>query len=280
LTTTQRGIAFFVLSQAFLAIEAALIHHYGMSGLTVGQIILFRSAGCFFLLVFLARHSRFSVLKTSQLQAHVIRGLLTFVSMALIFYSLSNMALADAVALSYTRSIWLTVLGMLLLHEVVPAERWLASLFGLLGAIFVINPVFGDWNFVYFIALCGAFLNAAAIVSSRDLSRLDPPVTVMSYVTLIGLIIGLPFAFEPLPPNHWPAVLLIATAGAGSMWFGLLAIRDTDVSILAPYDYIRLPLLMIISIFVFAEIPTSMTAIGSFLIFLSGTIVFFRQQRN
>ncbi len=209
-----------------------------------------------------------------------MRGLLTFVSMALIFYSLSNMVLADAVALSYTRSLWITALGVLLLHEAVPAERWLASVFGLIGAIFVINPVFGDWNFVYVIALCGAFLNAAAIVSSRHLSRRDPPITVMSYITLIGLIGGLPFASEPLPPTHWPAIVLIATAGAGSMWFGLLAVRDSDVSILAPYDYVRLPLLIIIGILVFAEIPSWMTIIGSMIIFLSGTIFFFRQQRN
>ncbi len=56
MTIASRGIAYFVLSQIFLVADAVAIHHLGMGGLDVGQIILVRSVGTLVLLVYLARH--------------------------------------------------------------------------------------------------------------------------------------------------------------------------------------------------------------------------------
>jgi drug/metabolite transporter (DMT)-like permease len=280
MTTASRGIVYFVLSQLCLVADATAIHHLGMGGLGVGQIILVRSVGTLALLVFLARDAGFAILRTTQPGAQILRGVLTLVSMWLIFYSLSHMLLADATAISYTRPIWITLLGLLILREVVSPERWAATGVGLLGALVIIGPVFSDWNVVYFVALLGAALNGAAVVASRHLNRLDPPITIMAYVTLVGLVGGAPFAFEPLPWDQWPALLLIAAAGGASMWFGLLAIRDADVSLLAPYDYVRLPILMVLGLVLFAEFPPWTTLLGSALIILAGGALFVRELRG
>ena len=275
-----RGIAYYAASQLCLVVDGTVVHHLGEGGLDVGQMVLLRGVGSAVLLTALARDEGFAIFRTPQPGAQVMRGLLTLVSLWLIFHSLSHLPLADAAALNYTRAVWITLMGAVFLGEAVPARRWIATGTALAGAMVVIGPAFVTWNPAYVTALAGAATNGAAVVASRHLNRRDGPMTTMAYLTAVSLVGTLPAAFQPLPWGEWPFLSIIAVAGALSTWFFLQAVRHADASLLAPYDYTRLPITMLFGYLLFGEVPLMTTFAGSAAIAFAGLSLFLLERQR
>jgi drug/metabolite transporter (DMT)-like permease len=163
----------------------------------------------------------------------------------------------------------------LLLRERVPALRWAATLIGLLGVLVAVGPALAAFSTGHLAIALGVALNALGLVLTRALGRSDPPETILAWVAAVGLILSVPGALAAsaaLPLDAWPALVLVAAAGAGAVWFSLLALRECDVSALAPYGYARLPLAALAGFAVFGQAPTLPMLAGSALILLAGLL--------
>lgn len=123
------------------------------------------------------------------------------------------------------------------------------------GGLIVIKPVFADWDAAYLIILAGAVLNAGSMVATKALERQESTLTILSWLTGISTIACLPALFQPWPTaEHWPSLLLIAVFGSTGLWFGLLAVRAADLSLLAPFDYSRLIMAGLFGFMLFGEV--------------------------
>jgi drug/metabolite transporter (DMT)-like permease len=271
--SVSRGVLLFILSQLCMMLDGAAIHHLG-PGVTVQQLTLLRGLGCAALLgaLMLRGGQGLGVFRTPQPGMQLLRGGLSLAALWLTFYGVGRLPLGDATALIFTAPVWMVLLGASLLREHVPAPRWVATGLGLLGALIVIGPAFGAWNWVYLVLLAGVVLNAAAVVATRHLGLRDQPATILAWVTAIALAGSLPAVGAPLPWADWPALLIVAAAGTGAVWFALLAVREAEVSLLAPYGFVRLPLGILIGLVVFAEIPGVATLLGAALILAAGLL--------
>jgi drug/metabolite transporter (DMT)-like permease len=217
----------------------------------------------------LARNGSWSILRTDHLGMQVFRGLLTVVALWLVFYGLAHMPLADSLAITYLRPVFVVVLGVLLLGEDASFRHWMMTLLSLMGALIVIGPAFEKLDWVYFIAVLGAIVSAGSVAATKVLGRHSHPTTILAYLALILLICSPVALLRPWPVHEWPAFLAVAFAGAFSMWFGLLAVREADVSLIAPFEYLRLPFGFLIGMLIFSETPSWPSVIGSILILLS-----------
>jgi drug/metabolite transporter (DMT)-like permease len=61
--------------------------------------------------------------------------------------------------------------------------------------------------------------------------------------------------------------------GVLNMLFITKAMSMVDISYLAPYDFLRLPIISILAFMMFDEIPSASTLLGALIIFLSGFLI-------
>lgn len=92
-------------------------------------------------------------LHTGRLAMHLLRAVLGFISMLLLFTALSLLPLADVTALSFTAPLFATIGAALLLREHVGARRWTATLVGFCGALVILRPGMGAFSGASLVAL-------------------------------------------------------------------------------------------------------------------------------
>jgi drug/metabolite transporter (DMT)-like permease len=265
------GISLMVIQQACFAVENTAIHRLG-STLSVMQLSALRAIGGLVLAACLLPLIGRSAFHTEHAWLHIVRSLASVGYTFVLVYSLTAMPLADAAALSYTSAIYIVLLAPLLLDEPATARGWSAVSIGLVGALCLIRPRFSGVSPIYIGVLAGTSLNALALVLTRYAQRRDRPVTVMLYVNIIMFIAFSPAALEPLPqlsPTSVLWTLPIAILGPIGMFTGILALKYTEASVLAPYTYTRLIAISAIAPAMFNEMPNTGTVAGSLLIVIA-----------
>ena len=270
MTGKQLGILLIILQQACFAAETSAIHQIGHS-LTLMQLCLIRCTGGLLLVLCMLPSVGSSVLRTAQPKIQVLRAAVSIGYAFVLMYSFTTIPLADATAIGYTQAVYIVLFAGWILGEVVGLQRWLAVLVGLVGAVVLIKPSYTHTTAIYLAILLGTSLNALAVVLTRYLQRLDHPVTVMAWVNALGVL-----AFSPSIWQTWPALdlhafwlLPILVIGPLGMYFGIVAVRYTDVSTLAPYTYTRLVMIGFISPLLFGEALDVYNIIGTVIIVLA-----------
>lgn len=272
--TRYRFAANLMIAQAVLfTAETASIHQIG-SRLSVMQLALLRGAGGVVLALFLAGKLRVAVMRTRQLFLQLLRGAVSLVYLWVMMYSFAQMPFADATAISYTQAAYIALLSMLILHEQVGRDRWLAATLGIAGALLIVKPAFASWNGAYLVALLGTSLNGLAFVLNRYLQREDSEATTMFYTNAVTVLGNLPVLFMAGLPNpnllQWlPGVLILGPMG---MYAGIVAVRHANASALGPYTLSRLVLGVLGGIIIFHELPDIPSALGAAAI-LSGCML-------
>ena len=252
---------------AFLlgAIEMALVHGIGDRASAM-QLGFLRSLGHGLLLAVVVLVSgKALIVRSNNVKIQLARGIFSAGGIWALYYTFAHMPLIDATALSYTRALFMTIFAALVLHESVRGVRWLGVALGLSGAALIIQPAFSNPNIVYVVGIAGPALNAAMQVSTKFAVKLDAINTTMFWVSAISFVLFCPaIATEWAMPSGEVLICLglITIIGPITTYMSLWAIRFADVSLLAPFDYTRLILNVLIALIVFRELPTLYAWLG------------------
>ena len=273
-----RGIIYYACVNICMVVDVMVIHYLG-DRVSVDQIVNARAIGTAILVAVLARHRGFAVFHTPRYKSHLVRGVLTVLSFWAIFYSLAHLVVADAVSLNYTRAMFLTIFGFFWLGEATSRWHWAATGVNFAAMLLIVGPSFNHWDNVYLIAIGGAALNAAMAAASKYMGDADGILTVMAYSSLAAIVVSLLITGGAISWNE-PLLLVIGISAALNLWLGQLAMRDANLSLLAPYGYLRLPLTILLGVWLFGEVPSVTTACGAALILASGLVLWFREARH
>jgi drug/metabolite transporter (DMT)-like permease len=262
-----------MIGQAVLfAVETAMIHHIGLRSSAM-QLALLRSGAGVLLVGLLAWNTGWSVMKTGQLPLQLLRGFASVLYLWVLMYSFAHMPFTDATAISYTQAAYIAVFSGLILNERVTALRWIATAIGTVGALLIVKPAFFDRNIVYLAALLGTSFNGLAFVLNKYLQRPggDSELTTMFYVNFIAVVCNLPvLVTTKLPePEIWPWLSGVLIFGPIGMYFGMVAVRHANASILGPYTFLRLVIAIIGGLVLFHEVPDLLSWLGLVSILLS-----------
>jgi drug/metabolite transporter (DMT)-like permease len=235
------------------------------------QLALLRGAGGVVLAFCLAGSIGFAVMRTRQLPLQLLRGTVSLLYLWVMMYSFAHMPFADATAISYTQAPYIAVFSVLILGETVTRSRWTAAAVGIIGAVMIAKPVFGDWNAVYLVALLGTSLNGLSFVLNRYLQREDSEATTLFYSNLVPLLGNAPvlvLAAAPAPGTAlWlPAIFLLGPLG---MLAGIIAVKHASAAMLGPYTVLRLVVGVLGGVVVFHELPDVFSACGAVVILAS-----------
>jgi drug/metabolite transporter (DMT)-like permease len=212
--------------------------------------------------VFVSRHRKLHFIRVGVSSIAMITGFTAFV----------HLPLAEATTIGFARTLFTTVLAVLILHETVGLRRWSATALGFIGVVVVVQPGSDSFSLYALAAILSAFLVALLMIFLRTLSQVDKPITIMSYqAVFLTLILAAPALYFWVTPT-WTELVLVIVAGtlmSIMQWLNIQAYKVGEAAAIAPMDYFRLFFATLIGIWFFSEIPTIWTFVGAGIILLS-----------
>lgn len=218
------------------------------------------------------------------------RGICLAVATWLFFISLKTLPMAEAISIFFVEPMILTLLGALLLKELIRIRRILAILVGFLGALIVIQPSFEIFGWPALLPLGAAFTFAIYMIITRIVAQAKHPIeaqfsmsffallTVLS-LAIINQIIGFETMAWRMPNLTETGVIillgLIATTGHLMIVF---ALRYADAGLLAPFQYAEILNAAFLGYLIFGDIPKDTTFLGASLIIGSGLYLIHRER--
>lgn len=219
---------------------------------------------------------------TRRMKVHFLRSMFGIASFACVMYALSKLLLADTMVLSFTTPFWSILISALVLGEVVRRYRTVATIVGFVGVVMIVRPQ-GGVDPAMMVALLSAVLTSGAMISMKSLSATEPPTRIVFYFFLYGTLILIPPAVLTWQtPDMIQLGWLIVAGFLG--WIGQLflarAYDAAEVTVVAPFDFVRLPLAALLGYLVFAEIPDAWSFAGATVIIASALYLARREARD
>lgn len=264
------GVLWMVLAVSALTGMFAVAKHL-MQSLPVFEVGLFRFLmSLLFYLPWLFSNG-IGALKTGRPGAHFVRGFFGATSLLAGIYAVHNMLLADATVLTFTIPLWSILFAALFLGERIRLRRSLATAAGFAGVIIMVQPQTGIEP-AAMVALFAAILATGAITTMKSLTRTEPTGRIVFYFLLYGtLITGAPAMYLFQMPNttEWAWLFLLGVLGSSGQFFLTRAYAAGEMTIIAPFDFTRIIIAVILGYFIFNEAPDIWGLIGAAIIMCS-----------
>jgi drug/metabolite transporter (DMT)-like permease len=248
---------------------------------SVGELLLIRSAAALiFLVPFLRNTGTAAFIDAPQPALQVVRIVLSALEVAMFFWAVSYLPLADAVTFYLAGPIYVTALSVLLLGEKVGRRRWIAVTVGFIGVVVALRPSAASFTLPALIALAGSIFFAVLMVTTRMLRRTSDMVLISGQVGAT-LLFGIAFApFGWVTPS-WRDFLLLSLFGVLSI-IALACVNRSlmraPASTVVPYQYTMIVWAIVLGYVVFGDVPDLLTLAGAAIIIAAGLYIFWRER--
>lgn len=244
------------------------------------EVAFFRNAfGLLALLPMLLRPGH-APLHTTQLPRYFMRSAIGLASMLCGFWAVGHLPLSQAVSLSYSTPLFVTIAAVLWLGETVRARRWAAVICGFIGVLVIVRPWHAGFEPGTLVAVMAAVLSAVVAIQIKQLTRTDGADTVVFYTYVFWVPMSLvPALFVWTWPSGIAWLWLAATGVFGTLGQLLWtrALRLGEVSALTPISFMQLPLVAVLGWLLFAEQLDRWTVIGATIILGSNAYIAHRE---
>ena len=203
-------------------------------------------------MVALAAGRRIGSLRTSLPHLHLLRNTIHFGAQFAWFHALAIIPLVQLFALEFTAPLWVAVLAPLFLSERLTVWRLIAVVLGFAGALVVIimpNAAKGvafSMSSGSIWALVSALGFAFGLMTTKRITRTDDAFMILFYMSAIQAVFSLAIAASDwvLPDAAGMAWLFVVSAVSLLAHFCTAkAFARADAIIVAPMDFLRLPLI-------------------------------------
>lgn len=276
-----RGIMWMILAVTTLTAMFGIIKQMTLE-LPVFVVAISRT---FFALVlflpWLFRTGR-GALRTNRLPLHFARAFCGITAFVCLVFSLEELILADAMVLAFTSPFWSILISVIALGELIRGRRIAATVVGFCGVLMIVKPE-GGVEPAMLLALAAAFLTSLAMVSMKRLSATEPPTRIVFYFMLFGTLIlapGAAYTWQTPDPVQIAWLFGAGLLGAIGQDFLARAYDAGEISIVAPFDFLRLPLSALLGFLAFSEVPDLWSVAGTVVIVASALYLMRRGARE
>src|SRR5678816_3865347 len=268
LSPNLRGALWMLASALTFSVMTTLIKYLGSDYPAALQTFYRQAAGLVVLLPVILRH-RGAAFATSRPAIMIFRSATGTVGMILSFYAFQMMPLADANALSFTRTLWLVPLAAFVIREQVGALRIGAAIVGFVGVLVMIRPGAGGHFNVGLPALAmlgSAFLFAFTVTGMKLLTRDHSTMVILVWSAVLGLVLAIPGAILTwrLPgPRDFLLLCAMGVIATLNQACYIKGMQAGDAAAMAPIDYTRLIFTAAAGYVLFGEVPSRRTWLGA-----------------
>ena len=282
LSPNVRGAILVTLGALLLTLMAVFVKYLG-ARLDSFEIVFFRSfVGLLFVLP-LALKQGWGICRTARPWMHFTRGGVGILGNACLFWSITHILLADAMALQFSRPLWGIVLAALILHEAIGWRRRAATPIRVGGILLMTRPFTAGFEAGYLVGAIGACFGAVVVVSIKQLSKTESTTVIMFYYAFWGAVLSLPPALWVWTTPTLPELALLVVVGFVGIvgqTFITLGVRQADTSVVLPFDYLRIVYAAVIGFVLFGELPGPLSLAGAAVIVGSTLYILVREAKG
>ncbi|KFC71179.1 hypothetical protein FF80_00622 [Devosia sp. LC5] len=277
------GIGILLLSQLILLVLDTSAKWMSAQGIPTGEIVFMRYAvHVALILVFIWPLRGRDLFRTRNWKLEVLRGICLLLTTAGNFLAMRYLPLTVTGALIFTSPLMICALSGPLLGETVGWRRWLAILAGFVGILIIVRPGTEAFQPASLLGLGAALFLALFSIITRKLAGVDSAMTQQFYAGAVALLLVTPVAFTSWvwPSNGitWLAFFAAGTVGMIGHILISVAHRYAPPSTLAPFNYLTLLYLAIVSWLIFNQPPDHWFYLGAGFIIASGLYIWLRER--
>ena len=301
MSSNVKGVVFLVVAMLIISIQNIAVKWIGgdYSALEIVAVRSLVALPC--TLLFYRYEGQRGLPGTKQPRLEYVRGVFLFLSYTAFMMGLAALPLADIEAIRFSGPLMITLLSVVILGEKVGLRRWLALGAGFIGVLLIVRPGSATFDLGSIFILISVLFYALTIILTRKLQTNDSSATMAYYSSLVYLVAALVLTSLPaivgeMPEAHPSIAFLIRVwnmptftdfvimAGLGLVWAGWMyflsrAYSVAQASVIAPFEYVSLPINIIWGFLIWQEIPTLMTLAGACLTLSSGLYILVRERK-
>ena len=244
--------------------------------LSVFQVMELRSLiGIVMLMPLVARAGGLAAMRSDRPIGHVARNAVHYVGQLAFLYAVTVISLAELVSIEFTTPFWTAILAVLFLGERMTRATAAAIALGILGVAVIVRPGTQAIETGHLVMLGGAVAFGISLVMVKSLTRTESTVRIIFWMLVVQAAIGLApalYLWRAPSAEAWPWIILISFSGTFSHFCMTRALAYADAMVVAPMDYLRVPLTALVGWLLYSEKIDIYIAIGAALI-LAGNLV-------
>ena len=249
------------------------------------ELMLYRSIIGFLIVMVLLWRSPLGLaqVKTGRFDNHIKRNVVHFTAQNLWFYGIVAIPLSQLVALEFTNPIFVALLAPLMLSEVMTRWRALAAVIGFIGVLVVAQPGVAPLEWGHAAGMGAAIGFALNTIFTKKIMRIDSVLCVLFWMTLMQAVFGLIFSIPggiPLPTaSSAPWLGVVGICGLSAHYCLTSALGAAPASLVAPMEFIRLPIIALIGMLIYDE-PILMSVFIGALLIVAGNLINIRAEQS
>jgi len=284
LSPNMRGALLLCIAMACFALNDSLVK-LALNTLTLGQIIFIRGLiATTLLVVFFHRSLDMKQLPLLRHPASILRIVAELMASMLYLTSLIHLSIGFVTAINQALPLFITAGAALFLMEPVGWRRWTAVSVGFVGVLIILRPGLEGFSAWSLMTLSSVVFSAMRDLSTRRIPK-EISSAALSISTAFSVAIFGGLIIEPM--GGWQPISLqdgvVVTTAAAALVVGyhclIMAMREGEVSFIAPFRYTGLLWATLIGYLLFADIPDELTILGSALVIGSGLYTLYRERR-
>lgn len=223
--------------------------------------------------------------KTKQPRLEILRGAFLFLSYTTYFMGLASLPLAEISAIKFSTPLMITLLSVMLLGEKVSSKKWIALVVGFIGVLIIIQPTSAHFNIGSIFILLNVVFYVLSVMVTRKLQTTESSATMGYFSTFVylafsAILAPIVIAIGPMPNADpsiaflfhawslptWLDLIIIcglALIWAGGMFFIAKAYSLASASVVAPFEYMSLPINTTWGLLLWHQFPSWVTLVGA-----------------
>jgi drug/metabolite transporter (DMT)-like permease len=279
-TSTLAGIGMMLAGITIFSINDAL-GKWLLVDYSVGELLLIRSSAALILLApFLRTAGLAAFLEAPRPALQLTRIVMSAFEVAMFFWAVSYLPLADTVTFYLAGPIYVTALSVVLLGETVGWRRWTAVLIGFAGVVLALRPSAASFTLPALIALGGSVFFSVMMITTRTLRKTHDTVLVAGPIvsTLVFGAVVAPFRWVTPSLRDFLLLSLFGVLSIVALACVNRALKLAPASVVVPYQYTMIVWAVVLGYLVFGDVPDMLTLAGAAIIIAAGLYIFWREQ--
>ncbi len=270
-------------ASSLVAFAAISIRHLSAE-FTAFQLVFLRGVlGTLMLSPWIFKNARTGTLISTRIPMYCLRTGLSYSGMVCVFYALAVIPIGEVYSLLFIVPLLTVLMAVMFLKESAGLHTWIACGVAFAGTLVILRPGAVPFSIAAGAVLYTAFAYAATNICIKSLSRTDDPVQITIYGNLFSLVVATAAviirgdSWEGLSWDDVPWILGLAVCYLLAGLFHARSVAAADARVVQPFNFLRLPVGVLLAWWLFAELPSHWTWLGAVMIFASSYYVLWRE---